>query len=148
MGKPMSMSASNRIKWCWRSRYWCRCGCIVGGDVLINLGRRFLRMPTSTNVEFKLKQASAHCPNGITLPLLACCVRAHRRHICCHHFPTASPPLRCIHHRFAASATTLPYHHRFPTTAASPPSAASTTASPPSAASTTASPPMLVTDQK
>jgi hypothetical protein len=43
MGKPMSMSVSNRTKWCCRSRYWCRCGCIVGGDVLISLhpGRFF-----------------------------------------------------------------------------------------------------------
>jgi hypothetical protein len=35
MGKPTSTSTSNRTKRCCRSRYWCRCGCIVGGDVLI-----------------------------------------------------------------------------------------------------------------
>jgi hypothetical protein len=35
MGKPTSMSASNRTKWCWRSRCWCRCGCTIGGDILI-----------------------------------------------------------------------------------------------------------------
>jgi hypothetical protein len=36
MGKLTSMSASNRTKWCYRSRYCCRCGYIIGGDVLIN----------------------------------------------------------------------------------------------------------------
>jgi hypothetical protein len=36
MGNLTSTSASNRTKWCCWSWYWCRCGCIVGGDVLIN----------------------------------------------------------------------------------------------------------------
>jgi hypothetical protein len=38
MDKLTSTIISNRYKWCCRSRYWCRCGCIVGGDVLITPG--------------------------------------------------------------------------------------------------------------